>query len=136
VTSSDLVQTNMPKLSETPPSSPTVDNVTNTARFEDVTSSVVKSSVDMRKKQRLDPPRSLSSTTSVDILSQLFPGRSRSNLEEVLRHSHGDLNKALETCTRTSASTTPKEPRKTTGVYPYELPQHNFLKHFEAAGKF
>ena len=39
-------------------------------------------------------------SSQIEVLGQLFPGRSRSSLEAALRESGGDLVKALEKCAR------------------------------------
>ena len=69
--------------------------------FDDVTSSVVKSQNNETKKRRFESRPAM--TSSLDVLSQIFPARSRSSLEEVLRETNEDLNRALEICARTSS---------------------------------
>jgi hypothetical protein len=79
--------------------SPTVD---------DVTSSAVKQSSEA-KKRRFDS-RPTPATASVEVLSQIFPARSRSSLEDVLRETHGDLNRALELCAKASSRKMASQP--------------------------
>lgn len=65
--------------------------------FDDVTSSVVKHHSSDAKKPKFE-----SSSSALDILSQIFPARSRSSLEQILRETGGDLNRALELCAKIS----------------------------------
>jgi len=69
--------------------------------FDDVTSSIAKSQNNESKKRRFESRPAM--TSSLDVLSQIFPARSRSSLEEVLRETNGDLNRALEICARSSS---------------------------------